>query len=75
MTLVYRFHTWDPTNDALRVSTRWATKEAIEYVGGQATSEGVELDDKYLGAEVDGMTAVGFDARNPPQSGFQTRVR
>jgi hypothetical protein len=63
MAKVYRFRTWDITNDCYQQSGRWATKEAIERVSGEATSEGVEVDDVYLGKEVDGMTARGFDPR------------
>jgi len=75
MTTVYRFRTWDITNDRYSESQRWATKEAIERVEGEFTSEGVEIDDKFLGHEVDGMTARTFDARHPPEDGFQRRVR
>jgi hypothetical protein len=75
MAVVYRFQTWDITNDCFQTSRRWAAKEAIERVGGQVISEGIEIDDKFLGGEVDGMTARGFDARNPPSGDFQTRVR
>lgn len=74
MATVYRFQTWDITTDRFQVSQRWATKESIERVGGEIISDGVELDDRFLGAEVDGMTARSFDARNPPQAGFQRTV-
>jgi hypothetical protein len=74
-TLVFRFHTWDITNDIFQKSARWATKEAIEKVSGEVISDGVEVDEAYLGHEVDGMTARGFDPRNPPLSGFQNKVR
>ncbi len=73
--VVYRFRTWDITNDCFRESGRWATKEAIERVRGETISDGVEVDDVYLGKEVDGMTVRGFDARNPPQSGFNNQVK
>jgi hypothetical protein len=78
MTMVYRFRTWDITNDCYQESRRWATKEAIERVRGEINSAGVEVDDKYLGVgegAVDGMTARGFDAHRPPFSDFQGHVR
>lgn len=77
MAVVYRFHTWDIVNDCFQQSRRWATEEAIKRVSGEIISEGVTIDDSFVGHEVDGMTARGFDARNPPASGagFQPRVR
>ena len=75
MAVVYRFHTWDIANDCFQQSRRWATEEAIKRVRGEILSEGVEVDDRFIGQEVDGMTARGFDARNPPTGGFQSRVR
>jgi hypothetical protein len=63
MATVYRFRTWDITNDCYQPSNRWATEDAIKRVMGQITSEGVEVEDRFLGQEVDGMTARGFDPR------------
>lgn len=74
MATVFRFRTWDITNDCYRDSQRWATSEAIERVTGQAISKGVEIDDKHLGHEVDGMTARGFDPNRPPSSDFPNYV-
>jgi hypothetical protein len=70
MAVVYRFRTWDITNDCYRDSARWATREAVERVSGEATSEGVEVDDKFLGREVVGMTERHFDPRHPPSADF-----
>jgi hypothetical protein len=75
MAIVHRFHTWDISTDLFRESGRWATKEAIARVHGEPIGEGVEIDEYFLGREVAGMTAVGFDARNPPTGGFQARMR
>jgi|HubBroStandDraft_4_1064222.scaffolds.fasta_scaffold05043_3 hypothetical protein len=75
MATVYRFRTWDITNDCYRESGRWATKEAVERVSGETISEGVEIDYRYLGHEVDGMTARGFDPHHPPSSDFPNYVR
>ena len=44
---------------------RWATKEAIERVSGEPVGDGVEIDDNWLGGEVDGMTRRGFDPHHP----------
>jgi hypothetical protein len=60
MTVVFRFRTWDIANDCYRNSQRWATKEAIARVMGEAISEGVEVDDQDVGGEVDDMTARNF---------------
>jgi hypothetical protein len=75
MAVVYRFRTWDIINDQFHTSGRWATKEAIAGVHGEAISEGVEIDEHYLGREVDGMTERGFDASNPPHGRFQNKVK
>lgn len=66
MATVYRFRTWDITNDCYKESQRWATKAAIERVRGEIISEGVAVDAGYLGKEVDEMTTRGFD---PKQQG------
>ena len=66
MTTVYRFRTWDITNDCYQNSRRWATKEAIERVMGQIISDGIEVDDRLLGGEVDGMTARDFITHPSP---------
>jgi hypothetical protein len=70
MATVYRFHAWDVVNDIFQQSRRWATKEAIERAGGAIISDGVEVDDKYLGREVDGMTERNFDPHHPPRGDF-----
>lgn len=75
MVIVYRFQSWDINSDCFQNSQRWATKEAIERVRGEIISEGVEIDDKFLGGEIEGMTARSFDAHRPPLSGFQREVR
>lgn len=75
MATVYRFRTWEIATDTFRTSQRWATMEAIERAGGEPITNGVEIDDNYLGHEVDGMTARGFDPANPPTNEFRSRVR
>jgi len=75
MAIVFRFRTWDIASDEYRNSQRWATEEAIERVQGERISEGVEVDDRFLGQEVDGMTARGFDPHHPPTGDFPNYVR
>lgn len=70
MAIVFRFRAWDITNDCFRDSQRWATKEAIERVSGEAIGDGVEDNDKFLGREVDGMTERGFNPHHPPRMDF-----
>lgn len=75
MAIVYRFQTWDIANDCFQISRRCATKEIIERVRSEIISKGVEVADRFLGAEVDGMTPRSFDASNPPREDFQKNVR
>lgn len=75
MAIVFRFRSWDIANDCFQESRRWATKEAIQRVMGEAVGGGVEVEERLLGGEVDGMTARGFDPQHPPSSNFQTHVR
>jgi hypothetical protein len=75
MAIVYRFQSYDIVNDVIKISRRWATREAIERVCGQAICEGAEVDDRYVGHEVDGMAACGFDPQHPPSSDFPNYVR
>jgi len=72
MTTVYRFQSYDITSDQIIVSKRWATQETIEHVCGQRIGEGVTVDDGLLGAEIDGMTAIGFDPAG--KVGFQGTI-
>ncbi|HTC52235.1 MAG TPA: hypothetical protein VK700_09890 [Steroidobacteraceae bacterium] len=74
MTTVYQFQSYDITNDRIVVSKRWATVEAIEHVCGERIGKVVEVDDSLVGAEIPGMTAIGF---NPflRETGFQRTVR
>jgi len=70
MATVFRFCTWDITNDCYQDSKRWATKEAIRRVMGEIISEGVEIDERFLGGEIPGMTARRFDPHHPPRRDF-----
>ena len=70
MSTVFRFRSWDIANDCYQNSRRWATKEAIARVMGEVIGEGFEVDDQYIGGEVDAMTARNVDPRRPPRCGF-----
>jgi hypothetical protein len=74
MALVFRFRTWDIANDCFQESRRWATKEAIERVMGEIISDGIEVDDRFFGQEIDGMTIRGSDPRYSPSPELQTRA-
>jgi hypothetical protein len=72
---VYRFQVWDIRTDQFQASTRWATREAIDRVGGEITSEGVQIEERLLGGDIRGMTTRNFDARRPSWADFQISVR
>jgi hypothetical protein len=70
---VYRFRKYDITNDENRQSHRWATREAVERIGGEVLQDtATEVDPSALGKEIDGMTERNFDPH--PRTGFQTQV-
>jgi hypothetical protein len=54
-----------------------ATREAIQTIAQAEVLEDTacEVDASELGAEVDGMTKIGFVPSVPGAGGFQTRVR
>jgi hypothetical protein len=71
---VYRFKSYDIANDEIKTSRRWATKAAIEEVGGQPLLESAaEVDSSILGAEVVGMTERDWWPSTP--GGFQKTVK
>ena len=61
MATVYRFRMWDVARDGFTLSSRWATRERIEAMGGEVVGGGVEVSDELVGGEIAGMTAKGFD--------------
>jgi hypothetical protein len=65
MAQVYPFRMWDVDNDCFRQSSRYATKERIERMGGEIIGKPVEVDDNVLGQEIEGMTNRNFDPRPP----------
>jgi hypothetical protein len=66
MVTVYRFRMWDVSRDGFTLSTRWATRERIEAMGGELVGGGVEINDDLIGGEIEGMTIRGFDPARPP---------
>jgi hypothetical protein len=70
---VYRFKKYDISNDENRQSRRWATREAIERIGGEVLEDtATEVDPSAVGTEIDGMTERNFDPH--PRTGVQTQV-
>jgi hypothetical protein len=70
---VCRFRKYDVTTDENQVSKRWATREAIERIGGEEIIETeTEVDPSAVGRDIAGMTARGFDPNRG--IGFQTQV-
>jgi hypothetical protein len=68
---VYQFQTYDIHSDTIRQSKRWGTLEGIEVlgVGAQATGDGIEVDARFIGREIEGLTDIGFNPRRPPKQG------
>jgi hypothetical protein len=65
MAMVFRFRMWDVANDRFTLSSRWATRERVDQIGGEVVGGGVEVNDEYVGGEIAGMTVCGFDPHDP----------
>jgi hypothetical protein len=62
LTTVYQSEMYDVSNDAMKKSRRWATREAINWVGGVVLENtATEVDASFVGGEIRGMTARDFD--------------
>jgi hypothetical protein len=74
---VYRFRKYDIVSDQMQVSRRMATREAIQTIAQAEVLEetALEIDAGEVGAEVSGMTRIGFVPSVLGAGGFQTRVR
>jgi hypothetical protein len=74
---VYRFRKYDIASDRMQVSQRMATREAIQTIAQAEVLEdtALEIDAGEVGAEVSGMTRIGFVPSVLGAGGFQTRVR
>jgi hypothetical protein len=71
---VYRFEKYDITTDTMRMSQRWATREAITAVHGKVLEDtAVDVDPDCLKSEIEGMTSRDFDPN--ATKGFPTQVR
>jgi hypothetical protein len=68
---VYRFRTWDSHADQIKESKRWGTLKGIEElgVGAQAIGDGIEVEVRFVGREIEGLTDIGFNPRLPPKPG------
>lgn len=70
---VYRFTVYDIASDDNVRSRRWGTREGIKAVKGAVMEDtGTEIDARFVGGEVDGLTERGFDPH--PRTGFRTQV-
>ena len=70
---VYRFTIYDITTDGNRLSLRWGTREGIKLAHGAPLEEtAIEIDSAFVGREVEGLTARGFNPNR--RAGFQTQV-
>jgi hypothetical protein len=69
----YQFRKYEIINAENPRSLRWATRQAIECLGGEVLEDtATEVDPSVLGKEIDGMTVRDFDPH--PRTGFQTQV-
>lgn len=72
--IVYRFRKYNISTDENVESHRWATREAIERVGGEVLEDtATQVDASVLGRQIGGMTERGFDPHR--RTGFQTQVQ
>ena len=70
---IYQFTIYDISNDNLKKSRRWGTREAIARIGGSVLEEtGVEVDASVLGRQMDGLSEIGFNPR--AHTGLQNQV-
>ena len=67
---IYRFQIYDITNDEMRESRRWGTRDGVKAVGGAVIENtGVKVDASAVGHEIAGLTERNFNPRL--RSGFQ----
>jgi hypothetical protein len=59
---VYQFTKYDISVDGNRKSRRWATREAIERVGGDVLEDtATEVEAFAVASDIEGMTVINFD--------------
>ena len=71
MPKVYQSQPYDIRSDTVRVSKRWGTLKGIKElgVGAQTIGDGIEVESRFLGREIEGLTDIGFNPRRPPKPG------
>lgn len=70
---IYQFRLYDIQNDGMQKSRRWATREAIESVHGEALEgTATEVDAALVNTDIQGMTERCFDPHK--RTGFQRVV-
>ena len=70
--MIHKWATYDGDSDTMRISRRWATREAAERFGAVIESSAVEVDASAVRTDIEGMTIIGFDP-HPREPGFQRR--
>jgi hypothetical protein len=72
---VYQFAMYDIESDNWRKSRRWGTKAAIENIGGAGflKDTAVDVDESVLGADIEGLSDIGYDPH--AMKGFQGQMR
>jgi hypothetical protein len=72
---IYRFRTYNVATDEIKVSTRWATPEAILRIahGEIIESTALEVDSTVLESDIEGMTVR--DWMPPKPAVFRSYVR
>ena len=73
---VYQFRVYDVTSDELRLSRRFATREAIHVIAHGQVLEGTatSVDERAIGADIPGMTAIDYQPPCKQRIGFQRQV-
>jgi hypothetical protein len=74
---IYRFKTYNVATDEIKVSTRWATPEAILRIahGEIIESTALEVDASILGSDIEGMTVRDWMPPRPAVFRNYVRVR
>jgi hypothetical protein len=71
---VFQFKLYDPQNDQIVKSRRWATRKAIDWLRGTVLDETeTEADEAVIGLEVEGLSDIGYNPH--AMQGFQRQVK
>ena len=72
---IYRFRVYDISNDNIRTSTRWGTREAIRDIACGELLEDTEreVDASVIESDIQGMTERNYNPNR--ETGFQRNVK